>query len=62
MKKTDIIVTRAGASTLSEIISLEIPSINKHSPYVPNNHQFKNAMDLVDKNGAIKKLLHKKNN
>lgn len=53
MKKTDIMVTRAGASTLSEIISLEIPSIIIPSPYVPNNHQFKNAMDLVNKNAAI---------
>jgi len=53
MKKTDIMVTRAGASTLSEIISLEIPSILIPSPYVPNNHQFKNAQDLVNKDAAI---------
>ena len=53
MKKTDIIVTRAGASTLSEVIALQIPSIIIPSPYVPNNHQFKNAMDLVNKNAAI---------
>ena len=53
MKKTDIIVTRAGASTLSEIISLEIPSIIIPSPYVPNNHQYINAMDLVKKDAAI---------
>lgn len=51
MKNTDIIVTRAGASTLSEIIALNLPSILVPSPYVPNNHQFKNAMDLVS-NGA----------
>ena len=53
MKKTDIMVTRAGASTLSEIISLEIPSIIIPSPYVPNNHQFINAMDLVNKDATI---------
>jgi|CZCB01.1.fsa_nt_gi UDP-N-acetylglucosamine--N-acetylmuramyl-(pentapeptide) pyrophosphoryl-undecaprenol N-acetylglucosamine transferase len=53
MKKTDLIVSRAGASTLSEIIALEIPSILIPSPYVPNNHQYKNAMDLVDKKAAI---------
>ncbi len=52
MKKTDIMVTRAGASTLSEIIALEIPSIIIPSPYVANNHQYKNALDLVDKNAA----------
>lgn len=53
MKKTDILVSRAGASTLSEVISLEIPSILIPSPYVPNNHQFKNAMDLVNENACI---------
>ena len=53
MKNTDIIVTRAGASTLSEIIALNLPSILIPSPYVPNNHQFKNAMDLVKYNAGI---------
>lgn len=53
MKKTDLIVTRAGASTLSEIIALEVPSILIPSPYVANNHQYKNALDLVNKKAAI---------
>ena len=53
MKKTDIMVTRAGASTLSEIIALKIPSIIIPSPYVPNNHQYKNALDLVNNDSAI---------
>ncbi len=53
MKKADIMVTRAGASTLSEIISLEIPSIIIPSPYVANNHQYKNALDLVNKEAAV---------
>ena len=52
MKKTDLIVTRAGASTLSEIIALKVPSILIPSPYVPNNHQYLNAMDLVNENAA----------
>ena len=59
MKKTDIIVTRAGASTLSEIIALKLPSIIIPSPYVPNNHQFKNAQDLVKQNAAI--MIEEKN-
>ena len=59
MKRTDLIVTRAGASTLSEIIALQIPSILIPSPYVPNNHQFKNAMDLVNENAAV--LIEEKN-
>lgn len=53
MKNTDLIVTRAGASTLSEIIALDLPSILIPSPYVPNNHQYKNALDLVNNKAAI---------
>ena len=53
MKNTDIIVTRAGASTLSEIIALNLPSILIPSPYVPNNHQLKNAYDLVNNDAGI---------
>ena len=52
MKDIDLIITRAGASTLSELISLNIPSILIPSPYVPNNHQYKNAMDLVNSKAA----------
>lgn len=52
MKDIDLMITRAGASTLSELISLNIPSILIPSPYVPNNHQYKNAMDLVNSKAA----------
>ena len=52
MKNTDLMVTRAGASTLSEVIALGVPSILIPSPYVPNNHQYKNAMDLVNAKAA----------
>lgn len=53
MKITDLMVTRAGASTMSEIIALELPSIFIPSPYVTNNHQYKNAMDLVNNEAGI---------
>lgn len=53
MKKTDIIVSRAGASTLSEIMGLALPAILIPSPYVPNNHQYKNASFLVDNKAAL---------
>ena len=53
MKVTDIMITRAGASTMSEILVLNIPSIFIPSPYVTNNHQYKNAMDLVNKNAGL---------
>lgn len=52
MKKTDLMISRAGASTMSEIMALGLPTIFIPSPYVTNNHQYKNAKDLVDKNAA----------
>ena len=53
MKITDLMVTRAGASTMSEITALGVPAIFVPSPYVANNHQYKNAMDLVEHNAGI---------
>ena len=53
MKNTDLIISRAGASTMSEIIALGIPSILIPSPYVANNHQYKNALDLVNVGGSV---------
>lgn len=53
LKNTDLIVSRAGASTISEIVALGIPSILIPSPYVANNHQFKNALDLVNCNASV---------
>ena len=53
MKKADLIISRCGATTLSEIIALKIPSILIPSPYVPDNHQYKNGLDLVNNDAAI---------
>ncbi len=52
MMKADLIVSRAGASTISEIMALKKPSILIPSPYVPNNHQYHNAKFLFEKNAA----------
>jgi UDP-N-acetylglucosamine--N-acetylmuramyl-(pentapeptide) pyrophosphoryl-undecaprenol N-acetylglucosamine transferase len=51
--KTDLLVSRAGATTISELIGTNTPTIFIPSPYVTENHQYKNAMDLVN-NGAGK--------
>ena len=59
MKNTSLIVSRAGASTMSEIIALELPSILIPSPYVANNHQYKNALDLVNAGGSV--MIEEKN-
>lgn len=53
MKCCDLMVSRAGASTMSEIMALGIPTIFIPSPYVTNNHQVKNASDLVNKDAAL---------
>ena len=64
MKKTDLIVTRAGASTIAEITAIGIPAIIIPSPYVTHNHQEKNAEILQSNNSAIvikEKDLNKQN-
>ncbi len=53
MKSSDLIVSRAGATTISEIIAISIPSILVPSPHVTNNHQYINALDLVNKDASI---------
>lgn len=52
LKDVDLIISRAGAGTISEILALEIPSILIPSPYVANNHQYYNAVDLKEKKVA----------
>lgn len=53
MKKTDLIVSRAGASSIAEITALGLPSILIPSPYVTHNHQLKNAKSLEEKNATV---------
>ena len=53
LKKTDVLISRAGATTLSEIAAVKVPTILIPSPYVTENHQYLNAMDLVNKNAAL---------
>ena len=49
----DVVVARAGAMTLSEIQVKGKPSILIPSPNVAENHQYHNAMALVNKKAAI---------
>ena len=53
MKSADCIVSRAGASSISEIIALKKLSILIPSPYVANNHQFFNALELAKNKAAV---------
>ena len=43
-----LIVSRAGASACAEIFALQKPSILIPSPYVPNDHQTKNALAALN--------------
>lgn len=49
----DLIVSRAGATSLAEITALGLPSILIPSPYVTANHQEVNARSLSDHQAAI---------
>ena len=49
----DIIVSRAGAIAISELCVVGKPVILVPSPNVAENHQYKNAQSLVNKNAAI---------
>ena len=49
----DIIISRAGASTISELCLVGKPAILIPSPNVAEDHQTKNAMALVEKSAAI---------
>ncbi len=49
----DVIVSRAGAMSISELCLVGKPTILVPSPNVSEDHQTKNAMALVDKNAAI---------
>lgn len=50
---SDCIISRAGASSVSEIQIIGKPCILVPSPNVAEDHQTKNAMALVNKNAAI---------
>ncbi len=49
----DLVVARAGATTIAEIIYLGLPSVLIPSPNVAANHQYYNAKSVVDNNAAV---------
>lgn len=52
-KAADLVVSRAGASSISELCLLGKPSILVPSPNVAEDHQTKNALALVNKDAAL---------
>ncbi len=53
MRAADLVICRAGASTISELTALGVPAIIVPSPNVANNHQEHNARVLSDAGGAV---------
>ena len=52
-RAADLVVSRAGASSISELCLLGKPSILVPSPNVAEDHQTKNAMALTQKEAAV---------
>lgn len=59
LSAADLVIGRAGASSLCEIEALGKPSILIPYPYAAENHQYYNAMTLVDAGAAV--LIEEKN-
>ena len=57
--KTDLCISRAGSSTINEILGLKIPSILVPLPSATNNHQYYNAKFLSNYKASI--LIEEKN-
>jgi len=55
----DLLLARAGATTIAELLNLGIPTILTPSPNVAENHQHFNAKSLADNHAAI--LIEDKN-
>lgn len=53
LSKMSVVVCRAGATSISELTALGIPSILIPSPFAAHDHQTQNAMSLVNAGGAI---------
>ena len=53
MAAADLVISRAGAMSISELALTGKPTVFIPSPYVADNHQYKNAMALVKEGAAV---------
>jgi len=53
LKKADLVLTRAGASTIAELTATGTPAVLIPSPNVTENHQEENARQLQKTGGAV---------
>jgi UDP-N-acetylglucosamine--N-acetylmuramyl-(pentapeptide) pyrophosphoryl-undecaprenol N-acetylglucosamine transferase len=58
MAAADLVISRAGAMTVTEMAKMKKACIMIPSPYVADNHQYKNAKVLADV-GAVELLEEK---
>ena len=52
LKKTHLVISRSGASTVAELAVVGRPAIFIPYPFAMDNHQQKNTTDLVEAGGA----------
>ena len=60
LKKTSLVISRAGAGTINDLIEYNIPSILIPLPFSKDNHQYQNALILKKLNLAI--IINEKEN
>lgn len=53
MSAADLMITRAGATTIAELTALGLPAVIVPSPNVAHNHQYINAMELYRQGAAV---------
>lgn len=53
MNAADLVISRAGASTLAELTAIGKPAVLVPSPYVTDNHQEHNARAIENGGGAV---------
>ena len=53
IKKADLAISRAGASTLFELAANQLPAVFIPYPYAAKDHQYYNAKFLADKNASF---------
>ena len=52
-KEIHLIITRAGASTMAEVMAVGIPSILIPLPIAADNHQYYNSLEVIDTKGGV---------
>jgi UDP-N-acetylglucosamine--N-acetylmuramyl-(pentapeptide) pyrophosphoryl-undecaprenol N-acetylglucosamine transferase len=53
LSQTDLLIGRAGASTIAELTAMGVPAVFIPSPYVTANHQELNARWVVEHGGGV---------